>query len=442
MIKRPMYDMLSRLQGRLALHTPGHRGQLPFGEAAPFDTTELPVTDDLYAPQGGIAEAEKLMALSAGAAASVFLCGGSTAGLQSLMLTYLSPFDQVILPRNAHHSAIGACVLGGFDAVFAPLSLDEDDYAYVSEESFLTAIGAYPKAKAVLVTRPDYYGGMIGLERIAQAAHAAGMKLIVDEAHGAHLNWMPGRANAGAFGADAWVQSAHKTLPALNAASIMHFKHAADAQTARGHLRLLQTASPSFPVLKSIDDARAFMDNCGRQRLLALQALADAFCQKAAKLGYSDARREDPTRVVLLAPQGGEALAQALANGGVDVEMYDHRRVVCLFCVMDTQETFDTLYRALEKIPPAGAPPAPLPRTGLPEKSMSVRDAYFARAEWVPIKSAAGRVAARAFGLYPPGIPLAVPGEKVSKEIPTLLSGGMSCFGVLEEKILCVKENG
>ena len=189
--------MLLAAKDRVRLHMPGHKGRLD-----PFDTTELPVTDDLYAPESGIRRAEEMAARAFGAAHTLMLTGGSTAGILAMLLAYVSPGEQVILPRNAHHSALSACVWGGLDAVFA--------------DELSQAVARHPQARAVFVTRPDYYGRCMDLAPLCAQAHAAGMRVLVDEAHGAHFAWWDQPQSAGRLGADAWVQSAHKTLPALN----------------------------------------------------------------------------------------------------------------------------------------------------------------------------------------------------------------------------------
>ena len=139
-----------------------------------------------------------------------------------MLLASIRPGETVLLPRNAHLACINACILGDIRPVFVPCTVTPDGYAYVPEEAFLQAIREYPEAKAVMVTRPDYYGGAVPLERIAQAAHKAGMRLLVDEAHGAHFNWMTDIESAGACGANMWVQSAHKTLPVLTGGAWLH----------------------------------------------------------------------------------------------------------------------------------------------------------------------------------------------------------------------------
>lgn len=438
-----MYEMLQKGEGRLSLHMPGHKNKPLFGMTYPSDTTELFWTDDLFAPANGIKQAECLMAQSAKAGESLFLCGGSTAGNQIALFTFLKPGETVILPRNAHLSAVNACILGDFLPVFVELSVRENDYVFVSEASFINAIDANPDAKVVFVTRPDFYGGMIGLQNVVNHAHARGMKVVVDEAHGAHFNWYSEIACAAKCGADAWIQSAHKTLPAINAAAMLHLKKREDAVLARRMARLMQSSSPSFSVLQSIDDAREYMDIYGAAKLNSLIEKVDVFCRRAQTLGYKDARREDRTRLVLQAPQGGKTLAHALAQMGIDVEMYDRQHIVCILTVMDDQQTFDRLLKALETIPSpmeTGFDTLRLPNRG--ERRLRVREAALKENEAVPVDEVENRISAVCFGLYPPGIPLCSPGEVITADLIDVLMNqpGLSAFGIENNAIPCVKE--
>ena len=441
---RPIHSMLKKTSGRLRLHMPGHGGCLPFGDDARYDTTELPVTDDLYAPGAAITEAETRLARSAGTAASVLTGGGGTVCAHVIMMVYLKPGDTVILPRNAHHSLTSACILGGFHPVYAPCLMDGGGRMMVTEQAFIETVNAHPEAKAVCVTRPDYYGGVMPMNALVPAARRHGMKVLADEAHGAHFNWLPGIGNAGSWGADAFFQSFHKTLPALTGAAAMHFARKEDAVKAREVMRLLYTSSPSFPILKSVDDARAYMDARGEDNIKKLLTKTDAFMLKAAALGYRDERLEDKTRLVLSAGMGGNVLAACLSGLGVDVEAYDHTRIICILPIINPTRVLRAFYNVLRKIPAKTAPASreaftPLP---LPVVRMGVREAYFSPYECVPVTEAVGRIAARSFGLYPPGVPLCVPGEEISQDACVCLQKGEAAvFGTQRDRIACVKES-
>ena len=452
-MRRPVHEMLARAAGRHSGHMPGHKGRDPFGpcDLYALDTTELPTTDDLYAPEGALAEAECLWARAAGADASLLLHDGSTCGIHAMLQLWAREGDAVLLPRNAHLSAVQACVLGGLRPVWIPVTQRGDGSCLIHEEAVLAALREHPEARCLLLTRPDYFGCCLPLTRIAEEAHRLGIRLAVDEAHGAHFPWLSSPASAGACGADAWVQSVHKTLPGLTGSAVLHLRDAADAPAALRILRREQTSSPSFILMRSIDDSRAWMEAYGRERLAHVAARADALRRLLPSLGYRDAHvmwREDgletdPTRLVIDAPQGGGRLAEQLAERGIDVELADRRRVVLILTAMTEDSDLDALIEALRSIAPVPREIPPLPALDrLPVCRMSPRAAVMAPSESVPLAHAAGRTAAAAVGLYPPGVPLAVPGELLTEPIIQTLqtAGSHARFGLEGDTIWCVRQ--
>lgn len=452
-MNRPMYEMLSSAAGRGSFHMPGHKGRGPFGALDPFplDTTELPLTDDFYCPEGAIRRAQALYAQATGAGATLFLHNGSTAGIHAMLQLWAGEGDAVLLPRNAHLSAANACILGGLEPVWMPVTQRPDGYCFLAERTVLDAIEGHPEAKTLLLTRPDFYGGCLPLEKIVAAAHARGIRVVVDEAHGAHLPWLAGLPSAGACGADAWTQSVHKTLPGFTGSAVLHLRDAADESAALRILRREQTSSPSFLLMLSIDDARAFLEEAdGRARLDRVAEAANALRSRLTGGPYRDAhaswadtgQRFDPTRLVLDTPQGGPALAKALQARGVDVEMTDPARAVFILSCMDEPADILRLADILAEIPAAQAPrPALPPRLPLPPRAMSLRRAALAPSEPVPASRAAGRVAAASAGLYPPGIPLVCPGEIIPQDVADRLAAASprQRFGMEGDCLLCVR---
>ncbi len=419
---RPVDRMLREAAKRRSAHMPGHKGRAPFGPADLYalDTTELPVTDDLMHPRGPVLEAERLYAKAAGAGRTIFLTGGSTAAVHVMLQLWAREGDTVILPRNAHLSAVNGCILGGLRVAWIPCRQTADGYAYIAEADVLAALEAHPEAKCLLLTRPDYYGGMIPPDRIAKAAKERGIKLAVDEAHGAHFPWLAGVRSAGEYGADAWAQSAHKTLPALTGSALLHLRDPADEVRAMTLLRREQSSSPSYLLVRSIDDARAWMETEGSARLRetvrAVEALREK-CRDAALNWAETGYAFDPTRLVIDAPCGGEKLAEDLRRKSLDIEMADERRAVLILTAMDTPEEIRAMGALLPADEGPGMWPAAKPLPPIPETVMTVREAAMAESEPVPPDRAAGRVAAEPVGLYPPGIPLAVPGERLTEDI-------------------------
>jgi len=456
-------DMLRAAEGRIRMHMPGHKGRTPFGEWQPFawDTTELPCTDDLFAPERGIAQAEQWAARSAGAGGTLSLSGGGTSGVLAMILTAVRPGGALIVPRDCHHSVLSACVWGDIQPAFVqPRHHAASGLPYVDAEDVGRAIRAHPEAAAVLLTRPDYRGLCADLARIRDAAKAAGMAVLVDEAHGAHLNWPgPGQPEgAGALGADMWVQSAHKTLPALTGAAWLHLRDAGLAGRARAILRMAHTSSPSFPILASLDGARAWMDAHGAGALAALHGRISGFW-RALREGGSALRnahglldglesvRADPTRVVIDAwAQGytGRQVSDWLRERGIDAEMADGRHAVLIPTVCDPPGALERVAEALLALPalPALSTKQPLMMEGHTVPAMRVREAALAPDEWVPLAQAEGRIAARCAGAYPPGIPFIAPGERVTAKVIEALSQAPARagqrFGVESGGLRCV----
>ncbi len=436
-------EMLRAQEGRVSFHMPGHK--MRRGEASRRDTTELPTTDDLHEPQGPYRELAQRLRRLYGAGASLPLVGGSTRGVQLMILTALRPGETLLLPRDAHLSAWSACALGGVEAVPIPLRLDEETgLAELAEEDVLTAMEAHPEARALLLTRPDYYGRLPDYGRIAQAARARGLKLLVDEAHGAHLRFL-GLTDAEALGADLWTQSLHKTLPALTPCAVLHLRSAGDLPAARRLHRMLETSSPSSLLLHSMERALDELEAGGEeklkklaQRCTALRKELSADARFRGTAAFAARYALDPTRLVIdVRGTGlsGTAAAEALRAQNVDVEMAGESTLVCLPSIASEEADFDALRRALQALPVGErAVPAaePLPRPGM--RACSVREAAFGAVRGVPLERAAGCIAAGSVGLYPPGVPLCAPGERLTEESARALrraqERGRTVFGL------------
>ncbi|MDR1569086.1 MAG: DegT/DnrJ/EryC1/StrS family aminotransferase [Oscillospiraceae bacterium] len=438
---------------------PGHKGKpLPYGLGIESDLTELPNTDDLYAPSGAIAEAQQAAARSAHAANTILLTNGATAGILTMLLYAVPPGGKVIMPRGAHISAASACALGDLRPVFANETRRRDGLIIPDESTWLDAIREHPDASAVFVVSPLYDGLALPLERIASAARLAGMRLLVDQAHGAHWNWWESPADAGRCGASLWVQSAHKTLPVPTQGAWLHLEEREDANRARSILRMTQTSSPSFMLMEALHKVRAWMDENGARELSRLLARIPAPPQdgifdprvstiaapcpvapnEAGLRRASAVAPFDRTRIVLdVSGRGytGFEAARRLAALGIDVEASDDRRLILIATIADDAEDFARLTRALEELRPqksarSALPPMPDAR---PQTALSPRAATFARSEYAPPELAAGRVAACPFGAYPPGAPIAWPGEIITAEaidwMLDMRGRGMSWFG-------------
>ena len=423
---RPINDMLSAAQGKTRFHMPGHKGRLDDIPAA-FDMTELMDTDDLYAPQGGIAAAERLLAEAAGAGASILVPGGSTAGILAMILAFVPPGGKLLMGRDAHHAAQSACVLAGVEPVLLPPEAD------------VAAAAQTTPCDAVLVTRPNYFGHVPSLPR----AH---VPVLVDAAHGAHFSWWESPPSAMRAGADCAVESAHKTLGALTGGAWLHVRDAAMEARLRRMLRMVMTSSPSFLILRSLDDARAWMDAHGREALKRLVERCEKARARIRALGLGCENPGDPTRLYVrtdaIGLSGFDALAQLRALG-VDMEMADARGVVAICTVYDRAEDFERLIAALARLQP-GAGVAAFPTPAYGERAMSARAAALGKTHFVPLEEAAGEIAARAVGAYPPGCAIAAPGERFTGACVNFLLAaralGATLFGVENGRVEAVNK--
>lgn len=454
-MQTPILDMLHGAKGRGWLHMPGHGGELPWLDGA-LDMTELPVTDDLYAPtpDGPIDMAQRLAAKACGAAQTVFLTGGSTQGMQAMILYALPRGGTLILPRNAHKSAFSACVLGDIRPAYVWPKV-EDGYGFLREDDVIRTMEDNPQASAVLITRPDYAGVCIGLERMSSAAKRLGMMLLVDEAHGAHLPY-GGSISSASRWADIWVQSAHKTLPALTQSAYLHGNNSVDVERLRSMAALVGTSSPSFLLLASLDWARAQMQENGQRWITETIRANQAVCEKTKLADVHETWRSrghvcDPSRLVLDGCKlgyGGYDLQQALTDCGIDIEMADACRIVCLPSLMDCMH-IERLGRVLAQLPERKSIQSDYYNSNdayvfAPQVAMTLREAAFAHSCQIPMEQGEGRIAAQSFGPYPPGIPLAAPGEIISAQmieicLATKQSAG-SLFGCNHGKITVVKD--
>ncbi len=448
-MQRPMHDLLQSVSKRLSMHMPAAQGNGPFDAVNPYEleTTELPVTDDLYNPSGAILEAERLLAESAKASASFMLSGGSTAGIHAMVLYACRCGDTIILPRNVHLSALNICAVAGIEPVFAEPTELPGGYMITTPGAYLEALAANPHAKAVLAISSDYYGVFGDIPEIANVVHTRGKLLLCDEAHGAYFNWREDVQNAGTKGADLFVQSAHKTLPALNAAAWLHAMNGVDTSRLRKILRMVQTSSPSFALMQTADDARAWMDVYGQEACKRLEKAMEGFLSYVSALGMTDDRGTLPAdrlRLVLGCPQGGDWLRERLEELGIDVEMSDTHRIVCILSLLDGEKRLETLKSALKTIMDqtqgASAKPVPIrlkPGTW-PVRKMPLHEAAFADAETLDPRTAIGRISAANVGIYPPGTAWLTAGEIVTEEIAEMIlaapahrlfgfSGGVRC---------------
>jgi len=459
----PLAEMLQQHLAREpeSFHVPGHKyGQAMallhkyepdiaerFGKLLEFDITELSGTDDLHAPSGAIAKAQQLAAACFGAEHTYFLVGGSTAGNLAMVLACCEPGELIIVQRHAHKSILNALALAAANVVF--LMPESDPSTGLEIPPTLAAVEqalrTYPTAKAVLLTNPSYYGISADLKPYAELVHSYHTLLLVDEAHGAHYGLyeeLP--TSALKAGADAVVQSTHKTLYAMTMGAMLHVQgDRINRHKLQDVLAMIQSSSPSYPIMASLDIARAMVEVRGAEMFRDGIAAARSFCswirESSAYYAIVESNdpqyRMDPLRVVLTTVNGfctGYELQRRLEGYGCWAEMADERHVVLLFAAPAVQGAAEKLQRALLAIAKACSAselglitkPIHAMQSASVELPRISEPVLFTRArmraedtEWVKLSDAAGRVAAEAIIPYPPGIPVLYPGEKIAPDL-------------------------
>jgi arginine decarboxylase len=455
----PLFDTLKTCSDRLhaPFYTPGHKrgvGISPplaeyFGKAVfRADLPELTELDNLFTPNGVIQQAQQLAAEAFGASQTWFLVNGSTCGIAAAILATCGMDDKIILPRNVHSSAIAGLILSGAMPVFINPGYDPVlDIAHsITPSALEAALEQHPDAKAVMVVYPTYYGVCGDIKAIAQITHQYNIPLLVDEAHGAHFAFHPELPiPALAAGADLSVQSIHKTLGAMTQASMLHLKgDRINSDRISKALQLVQSTSPSYILLASLDAARQQMAvrgkelmshtlqlaNEARTRINQIPRLSLFTFPTSPPLSRSSCVTLDKTRLTVTVSNlgiTGFAAEEILdVEFGVTAEFASLQNLTFIISLGNTQEDIEQLVQAfttLAKITPANK------KGGLKMPNLlwdnfvnvghvlpiSPREAFFAPTETLPLEKTRDRISAEIVCPYPPGIPVLMPGEVITQ---------------------------
>jgi arginine/lysine/ornithine decarboxylase len=377
-----------------------------------------------------------------------------------MILSTAKPGDEVLVARNAHKSILTGILLTGAIPRFFPPAFDPElgILLNVTGEEVTRAMERHPNAKILSLTSPNYYGVSADLSAIVSEAKRRGILVVVDEAHGPHLHFHPTLPiSALDAGVDVCVQSTHKILGGMTQSSMLHLKgRDIDYPRVMRLLHLLQSTSPSYILMASLDLARMQMATEGEKLLgKAIDLARDArnrinripglSCFGEADLPNGDFFL-DVTKLTIcvkkLGLSGFEASAILNAEFGIQVEMADLFNILVIVSIGDRRDDLDRLVVALDSL--AGrrtratnphAIPSPLPPMGQ-QFDLPPRDAFFAPSEHLPLAKAEGRISSDIVTIYPPGIPVLVPGEVVRAPtidyLLSLASNGARIDGVLE----------
>ena len=471
-------------------HMPGHKRQhhepSPVSEAEQIDITEIEGFDNLHQSEGILLAAQERMASLFQAAQSFFLVNGSTSGILTAVHAATRTGDRFLIARNCHRSVWHAAMLRRVRCdTISPMETESGIQGSIDPQQLHDLLERAARENdpysAVLITSPTYDGVLSDIAAIASCAHAFGIPLIVDEAHGAHLGFYPGTQKAISCGGDYVIESLHKTLPALTQTAVLHLADSpyVSGDRVRRYLAVFQTSSPSYVLMASMDRCTRILTERGAALFRDYDLRLQDFYRFAKSLkrvavlspgkGPGIYDREPSKILIRVLPADpfaeNDRSKQELQNGAyllhwfrethhLVMEMAAGPYVTALTSVMDTDEGFSRLKDALSDLDrlagarsSSGAFPPPKPESrsagsdtvslsGLaahrpalscrthPTDRRAVLEIYEAveqESHLLPLSESAGAVSAEFVGLYPPGIPLLVPGERITADVVSRL---------------------
>ncbi len=436
-------------QNPLQFHIPGHKKgagmEAEFrsfigDNALSIDLINIAPLDDLHRPSGIIKQAQELAAEAFGADATFFSVQGTSGAIMTMILSVCGPGDKIIVPRNVHKSIMAAIIFAGAKPIFVSPTMDPGlGIAHgITTGSVKRALELHSDAKAVLVINPTYYGVCADLKEIVELVHSYDIPVLVDEAHGVHIHFhdkLP--LSAMQAGADMAATSVHKLGGSLTQSSVLNIrKERVNPEHVQSIISMLTTTSTSYLLLSSLDCARKHLALNGhamaehalslaRHAREQINQMNGLYCFGEEILGTEATFDYDPTKLTIhvrkLGLTGYEVENWLRDEFNIEVELSDMYNILCLITPGDSLETVDALIQALRwlsaenyNLKEHAEVIVRVPE--IPHLSLSPRNAFYADTETISFAEAAGRIIAEFIFVYPPGIPILLPGEVISQE--------------------------
>lgn len=425
-LNTPIYDFLMRYaEGEvLRCHMPGHKGRAGndvFEMLFQMDITEITGADSLFEADGIIAESERNMSQLYQTAGTAYSAGGSTLCIQTMLALMKQEKRKVFAVRNVHRAFLNAAALLDLDVEWimpqytAGILSGELDLGYVEE-----ALAKCSEPSCLYITSPDYTGKIADIAAVSAVCKKYGAKLLVDNAHGAHLAFFEGNHHPIALGADLCCDSAHKMLPALTGSACLHTYSAEYAEKLKQTMSLFASTSPSYIIMAALDLCNKYIDTEIRQdiseNIMFIKNFREHFHDR---LNFVDG---DPFHITIKAAESGyngNELAQQLRKNDVECEYSDSEILILLMSPMNRADDYKKLSDALDNAVVNSKKSAPeyghvqFPQ---PEQAMSIREAVFAQSEEIDVENSVGRICASVKVPCPPAVPIAASGEIITSE--------------------------
>jgi arginine/lysine/ornithine decarboxylase len=451
-LKTPLFDTLLAHAKRdvTSFHCPGHKNGRSIDkelkdytgeEVYKFDVTVFDEVDSLHDPVGPIKKAQELMAQAYGVKQSLFLVNGTSVGNMAMFLAACDPGDSIIVSRSSHKSIMAGIIMSGVWPIWVQPKIDQNlDLIFsTTYDQVKDALDKYPESKAVFITSPTYNGVVTELSKIVDLCHRRGKIVLVDEAHGAHLYFnkqLP--ESAVEAGADLCVQSTHKILSAMSQGSVLHFNSKLiDFNRVKKIVSMLQTTSPNYLTLASLDLARRQAFLHGEKNFTKVIKAAEwgrlyinnninsmkCFTRQEMKQLSFDLDVTKLTINVTKTGFSGYEIESILAKEyNVQLDYADLFNLVAIMGEGSNRADVEIFVKALESISKKYHGKQKNWILKIPslatEMVMRPREVFLSNnTKKVSLSKAVGHVAAQTLTPYPPGVPVVLPGERITKEI-------------------------
>ncbi len=443
-MKGSIYKALKKITDQknyTRFHMPGHKGRSKDHIFLyEYDFTEIPGTDNLSNPEGSIKEAMNEIATIYGAKKSLILVNGSTVGILASILAACNKGDSFLIPRSSHKSVYSALMLKEIHPVYLYSEAVNESYPVISAEQVEEAFIKYPHLKGVIITSPTYHGVCLDVKAINKVASTYNKVLIVDEAHGAHLKFNEKFPTSSVdLGADIVVQSTHKTLNSLNQGALLHVcSSRISTSVIENYIHILQTTSPSYPIMMSVEDSVLCGRDEGRERLDQLLYYYDmverelkttSFQLKGSHLLSSGQIFDyDKLKMWIEGPKiSGVYLSQILRDKySIQMEMWDYNSILAMMGMGTEKEDVERLIRALKDcshlVEGHYVKKKNIYSYPIAERCINPWETIEKEKEEVLLIESIGRISGEFIIPYPPGIPALVPGEKIDQNTLSFLS--------------------
>ncbi|MBP3761340.1 MAG: aminotransferase class I/II-fold pyridoxal phosphate-dependent enzyme [Ruminococcus sp.] len=417
----PLYDFLLKYSSSeiLRCHMPGHKGKFRYLEnICNIDITEIKGADSLFEADGIILQSEKNMSDLYGTAASFYSAGGSTLCIQAMLAAMKFENRKIIAVRNVHRAFLNAAALLDIDVIWLMPKYDGGILSgEINIDDAENLLKKYPSS-CLYVTSPDYTGKTADIKKLSEICHKYNSVLLVDNAHGAHLHFFEKSMHPIYLGADICCDSAHKMLPALTGAAVLHTSSEKYAKILRQCMSIFASTSPSYLIMASLDLCNKYISKNIRNDIKNNLRFIKDFRNNFPDMKFADG---EPFHITLKASESGyngNKIAELMRINGVECEYSDDDIIIFLMSPINCREDYGKLSDSLRKVLTSVKKHeiiSPEFFAHLPKKAMSVRQAVFSESEEITVENSLGRICASVKVPCPPAVPIAASGEIIDE---------------------------